>query len=252
METYDKSAQEFLNVVLELQNSIPSHVREKVLLLTKTADANVKSLFFPDAPDTGLDKKCVLLCRELSVRYVSLILSLNQKRPDLAAKITTSSYNDIANWFKMAGTQIGESIYRECLIGKLTIPEHNKEREEYFSCIIQSLTTTAYIEVTKAISAAKTPAPAQLIISALKVLDCRSYNSVILSWSRTEFFQQTFANTDLFQLLLSYPWLQEYSANVLSEDLSPDVSKQVQENPNGVLKWIESPEGPRAYGLLNL
>lgn len=242
-------AEEFLNAVWEAQKSISAYVREKVILLAKTADAQVKALFFPEISDSGLKQECVLICREFSVRYASLILSLNRERPNLADKIWNVGYSGIACWLKMAGTKVGEDIYAEWLGKQLHLPKDPHDRMQYFSNIIDGLTTTFYIEVTKAISATRTPVPAQLIISALKVLDCKSYNSVIISWGKTKFFQETFANTDLFELLLSYPWLQEYNADVLSGELSPAINKQVHNNPNDVLKWIESPEGPRKYGL---
>lgn len=250
MEVNEKLTQEFLNVVLEAQDSISSYVREKVIVLAKTADEKVKALFFPETFDSGLEKRCVLVCREFSVRYACLILSLNRERPDFANKIWNSNYHNIADWIKMAGTEIGENIYAEWLKKKLHLPKEPFDQLHYFSNIIDGLTTIFYTEVTKAISATKTPVPAQLIISALKVLDCKSYNSVIISWGKTKFFQETFANTDLFELLLFYPWLQEYNEDVLSGELSPNINKQIHTNPTDVLKWIESPEGPRAYGLL--
>lgn len=244
------AAEEFMNTVLKAQAEITSYTRTKLLQLIYTSDRDVRALFFPEEISSGLPAECEMKCRELAVRYVSMIISVSAQHRELAERLRNAGYKEIHLWLKAAGTGVGEDIYLAYLEERLHVPEERTERRAYFDGIVCALTTTAYKRVTEAVSAARSPAPAQLVIAALKVLDGRAYNEVLISWAKEEFFWKTFEGRDLLVLLQSYPWLSEYNVDVLSGVLTPYVDRRLRDDPKRVLEWIESPGGPASFGML--
>lgn len=247
-EYTDAQVDAFLDVIAQAPNQMPDYLRKWMVKLSKAADDGVRELFFPEEAVPSF--QLTLLCRELSVRYVSYILAVSRQVPDLACRIQDASYTGIAKWVVNNGTAVGQELYNLYLNQHLAIPQEPRARSAYLSAISKAVTTTAFIRVTQIISASQTPVPAQLLIQALLVLGDRSYNDVISAWGRTDFFKTTYEGRALIDQLFSYSWLEEYKVNVLSDVLSPAIEGQAKKHPDRVLAWLESPTGPREYNLL--
>lgn len=243
-------AQQFLTLTLQAQTTLPDLIRSQLIHLAKAGDSNVKALFFPQESEPDAAFACY--GQEFSVRYAAYILAVCRQAPDLAALIQDASYTGLKNWITVNGTVIGRAIYRQYLTQTLEIPQTPQEADAYFQAIIDTVTTTGFVQVTKAVSATMSPVPAQLILEGFCALGGKGYNAIIVSWEKSDFFKTTFEGQNLFQLLLSYPWLQEYKVDLISSQLSPVIEKKVREQREAVHSWITSPCGPRRYGLVRL
>lgn len=246
----ESPAQQFLTLTLQAQTTLPELIRSRLIQLAKSGDHDVKALFFPQESDPDATLACY--GQEFSVRYAAYILAVCRQAPDLAALIQDASYTGIKNWVISNGAIVGRAIYRQYLLDSLEIPKTTQEADAYFQAIIDTVTTTGFVRVTEAISATMSPVPAQMILEGFCALGGKGYNAIILSWEKSEFFRTTFEGQNLFQLLLSYPWLYEYKVDLIGSQLSPAIEKKIGEQHDAVRSWIVSPCGPREYGLLRL
>lgn len=239
------SSENFLNLILQAadKNSglyIEAYVRRCLTSLVKTADPDVKRLFFPEENEFAFDRITLLSNEELSARYILYTLSGCQQRPDLANLIKEKSYGHVSRFISFHAESIGEMIYGLYLNAFLLLPETAEDSEAYFNELKQRLVTTNFEAVTKTISISHSPAPAQLILSALKILDSVTYNAVLLAWAQSDFFSKEFPDLELLHLLESYPWLEACHADLLSGNLIDGIVQGAKKEPDTVKEWIKT------------
>lgn len=246
------SSENFLNLMLSAADKksdvyIEDYVRRCLTSLIKQADSDVNRLFFPAERGFIFTRMTLLTNEELSARYILYVVSGLQQRPDLAALVSEKSYRHVSNFLQYHAKSIGEMIFSLYLAKHLTLPEAEDKRDAYFNDLEHRLITSNFKSITKAVSISHSPAPAQLILSALKLLDSGVFHTVLLSWAQSEFFSKEFADLDLLHLLENYPWLEAYHADILSGHFTDSVIQGAKNDPVTVKQWIE--KGVNRYCL---
>ena len=246
------SSSSFLDLMLAAADSrnegyVETYVNSSLISLIKTADPDVKQLFFPTEKGGDFDSITLLTYEELSARYILYVISGLQQYPDLAQMVSEKSYQQVNRFLTLHADSLGLLFLKLYLDANLKLQQTAGERESYFIRLTRQLTTTNFEAVTKAVSISHSPAPAQLIIAALKILDSGAYNSVLLSWAQSEFFTAEFADLDLLHLLENYPWLDRYHADILSESFGGGIIEGIKRNPEKTKDWIR--KNVIRYGL---
>ncbi len=251
MNDISENAKQFLPVILKSQEELSDYLRETLLKLIQTANQDIYSLFFPNAIETGFKKNTVIWFDEWAVRYVSMIIALSQSNPDIAKRIRSASYKGIQQWVELNRTNAGRTIYANYLYHRLILPHSTLERCQYFNVVVECITQKDYITLTKAVSAVNSLVPAQLVIEALQALDFSDYSKVIIAWQEEGSFTREHPDWNLLYLLEHYPWLDDYQTDVFKPMIAKDIETAIASKPDQVTAWLESPTGPRKYGLLN-
>ena len=237
-------SEDFIPLILSAADSknrlsIEAFIRDTFVSLIKTADPEVNRLFFPAESSLLFDKITLLTYEELSARYLLYVISGCRLCPDFAALVKEKSYRQVNDFLSFHAEPIGELFYRLYLNKYLSLPETASDRDTYFRLLAERLITTDFQAVTKAVSSIHSPAPTQLLLSALKLLDSGTYNTVLLAWAKSDFFSTEFADLDLLHLLEHYPWLQEYHTDLLSDNFMKGILFGIQKNYPSVKEWIE-------------
>lgn len=242
MSNISKLANQFITTILDgskrgSEASIEDFARSYLVSLIKSADPDAKKLFFSTESTFQFDLHELLRNEELARRYILYIISGLTQYPDIANRVKQKSFNHVSEVLTRNAKRIGESAYAAYLDKYIHIPDESKS--EFFEYVQEKLITSNFEAVIKAVSAVHSPAPAQLIIAALEVLNSGVYTNVIVSWASSDFFSKTFPDIDLFHLIENYPWFEGHKTDVLSEHFTKDIISGIQRNKSDVESWTK-------------
>lgn len=244
--------EDFLNLMISASDRkskiyIQDYVESGLISLVKSADLDAKQLFFPKECSFDFDRITLSVNEELAARYLLYVISGCQQCPDLSRLIQEKSYCGVSSYLSFHAESIGEMIFLFYLKNHLELPQTMGEKDAAFTALANALVTTNFEAVAKAVSVSHSPAPAQLILAALKLLDSCAYNTVLLAWAQSEFFSREFADVDLMHLLENYPWLEAYHVDVLSRKLNDDIVWGIKAQPDKAEAWVK--RSVLRYGL---
>lgn len=246
MQDCDKFIEKFLAEIPYLDSEADKYVNGCLIELIKTADEEVRRLFFASMPGDGGEIQDIRV-PQLSVLCVSNILAVCNN-PSISGRFKTACVEQIDRWLELNSSETGQTIFKSFLDEKLKISEctcecitalYNKLIQPSFSAVMQILAKT------------KTPVQAQLIVSAMKAIDSQYGELLIQKWLlATPKEYKDFEWWDSFQQIQIYPWFHGVDSDILCSAIEADVNKVLQNNVKGIQDWLDSVKGPDKYGLL--
>lgn len=242
----DKFVEQFLGEVPYLGSEVDKYVIDYLIRMIKTADAEVHNLFFPLVSRAEPEIHEVSV-HKLSVLCVANILSVCNNT-SISSRFKKSCTQKINQWFDLNSSEIGQKIFRVFLENKLKI---SRCKRECITALYNRLTEAPVREILQIFVQTKTPVPAQLIVSAMKVLDSQYGELLIQKWlSETFKGYKDLEWWDSFQQIQMYPWFHGVGASFLCNEIEAEINKILHNNVNGIQTWLDSVNGPDKYGLL--
>jgi hypothetical protein len=231
-----KSLLELIPDAINLQSGVcfENFTRSALVNLVQTADDDVRALFYPSVAPFGFDRVTIAESGSLARDYALYIISGLEAAPDMASLVRNKSYDRVRDFMTRYNDTIGREIYRLYLHNNLC-----QDSQEGYGALAQSLATTNYEVVTKLVSEWRSPAPAQLILAALRIVSPHHWLEVETAWGASDVFRKTFADIGLKLQLDNYPWLNRYYADVLSDELKPGITVAAKNNKEAVKQWLE-------------
>lgn len=252
IEDCNEFVEKFLAEVPYLDDEVDKYVNDYLIKKIKTADEGVHRLFFPSVPRKEEKMGEVSTVPKLSVLCVANILSVCNES-FISAQFEKSCDRQINEWFQLNGLETGQEIFKNFLESKLQISTYKiGYRRECIKALFETLTKPHFRQIMQIFARTNTPVPAQLIVSAMKALDCQYGELLIQKWlSETPKGYKDFEWWDSFQQMQMYPWFHGVGASFFCDAIESDVKKVLRDNVKGIKNWIDSVNGPNKYGLLN-